>query len=128
MTRPPAWFAEAVRFGVVGGLGFVADAGSLALMMSHGASPYGGRVFSIALAIVVTWWLNRRLTFRTRMPPTWREFRTYAFLALAGAAINYVIYSGVLWAGGGVYPGIVLGTAVAAVFNFVRYRKLLGTA
>lgn len=119
---------EILRFGVVGGLGFALDAGVLWLAVTAGASPYAGRVLSIALTIVFTWWLNRRLTFRTAARPTWREFRGYVVQSLAGAALNYAIFSGVLWASGGVLLALVLGTGLASAFNFVRYRALLKVA
>jgi putative flippase GtrA len=122
----PPWAGEVVRFGFVGLSAFALDYGVLAATVHFGASPYAGRVLSMALATVLTWVLNRWLTFKTSAPPSWREFGTYAGLALAGIAINYTIYSGVLWAGGGLVPALVLGTGIAAVFNFWRYRSLLG--
>ena len=120
-----ALLGEGVRFGVVGLLAFALDAGVLALTLHAGASPYAGRVLSIAVAIVLTYWLNRRLTFRTTTPPSWREFGGYALQSLAGAALNYAVYSGVVAGGGGVPLALVLGTGLAAAFNFVRYRALL---
>lgn len=133
MTEPaaagralPAWAGQAARFVVVGGLAFVLDAGVLWLTLQAGASPYAGRVLSIAVAIVFTWWLNRRLTFATAAPPSWREFGAYALQSLLGAGINYAVYVAVIAAGAPVIVGLVLGTGVAAVVNFVRYRAILG--
>lgn len=123
-TLPP-WFGEVARFGIVGGLGFLLDAGILWLTLRAGLSPYAGRVLSIACAIVFTWWLNRRLTFRTAAAPSWREFRAYALQSLAGAGVNYAIYAGVIAASGPILVGLVLGTGIAAVFNFFRYRAIL---
>ena len=116
---------QVLRFGVVGGLAFVVDGGVLWLLIRAGATPYAARVLSIAVAIVVTWALNRTLTFRTAAPPSWREFAAYAVQSLAGALVNYAIYSVVLWAGGPVWVALVLGVGIASAFNFVRYRALL---
>ncbi len=96
------------------------------LAVRAGASPYTGRIVSLAAAIVYTWWLNRRLTFATVAPPTWREFGQYVVVSLAGALINYAIYSAALALGAPLWLGFVLGTGIAAVFNFLRYRALLG--
>ena len=115
-----------MRFGFVGLSAFALDYGVLAATIQLGASPYAGRVLSMALAMVLTWVLNRRLTFKTSAPPSWREFAAYTGLALAGIALNYAIYSAVLWAGASLLAAMVLGTGIAAVFNFWRYRSLLG--
>ena len=116
--------AQALRFGGVGLATFALDYGVLAATLAAGASPYAGRVLSIAAAIVFTWALNRWLTFRTAASPSWREFGAYALQSLAGAALNYAVYSAALWAGAPVLAALVLGTGIAAVFNFVRYRAL----
>ncbi|MGI4876561.1 MAG: GtrA family protein [Janthinobacterium lividum] len=121
----PAWTGQVIRFGITGGLGFVIDAGVLWLLIRAGVSPYAARVASIACAIVLTWWLNRRMTFRTAAPPSWREFGAFFLQSLAGAAVNYAIYSAMLWAGAPVIAGLVVGTAIASVFNFFRYRAIL---
>ncbi len=121
----PPWAAQAARFAIVGGLAFLLDAAILWLMLRAGASPYAGRVVSMAAAVVFTWWLNRRLTFRTAARPTWREFGAYAAQSLLGVAINYGVYSAMLAAGIGVAFALVAGTAVASIVNFFRYRAIL---
>jgi putative flippase GtrA len=97
----------------------------LTAVLYAGISPYGGRIISIIAAIILTWALNRRLTFRTAAPPSWREFGAYGLQSLAGAVLNYAVYSAALWAGAPVLGALVFGTGLAAAFNFVRYRKLL---
>lgn len=124
MTFPP-WTAQVGKFAVVGGLAFALDAGILWLTLQAGASPYAGRVLSIAVSIVFTWWLNRRLTFATAAPPSWREFGAYGLQSLLGAGVNYAVYAGAIAAGLPVIAGLVLGTGVASVLNFVRYRTIL---
>ena len=119
---------EIARFAGVGLAGFALDYAVLAGMLAVGASPYAGRVPALAASIVLTWVLNRRLTFRTPTPPSWREFGAYALQSLAGAVLNYAVYSAALWAGAPVLAALVLGTGVAAAFNFVKYRALLSTS
>lgn len=121
----PPWAGQVFRFGITGGLGFVVDVGILQLLLRVGVSPYAGRVVSIAVAIVVTWLLHRRLTFRTEVPPSWREFGAFALQSLAGAAINYAVYAAAVAAGAPPIVGQVVGTAIASVFNFFRYRAIL---
>ncbi len=95
-------------------------------MLRVGAGPYGGRVVSMAVGMVFAWWLNRNVTFRTSAAPSWREFGAYVANSLTGAAINYAIYSAAVALGAPVIAGLVLGTGIAAVFNFFRYRAILG--
>jgi putative flippase GtrA len=120
----PAWVGQSARFGVVGVIALAIDAAVLAATVAIGWSPYAGRVASLACMVCATWWLNRSLTFRTTAAPSWREFAHYVALAFAGVVINYSLYSLVLWATGDKWLGLLVGTAVTAVFNFFRYRKL----
>lgn len=116
---------EILRFGLVGGLAFALDAAILMLTIRLGASPYAGRALSVAAAIVFTWWLNRRMTFRTVAPISWPEFRGYVVQSLLGAVVNYAVYAVALRAGEDTLVALVLGTGITSTFNFMRYRKLL---
>jgi putative flippase GtrA len=120
----PAWVGQSARFGVVGIIALAIDATILAATARIGWSPYAGRALSLACMVCATWWLNRRLTFRTQADPSWREFAHYVGLAFAGVVLNYGLYSVILWATGDKWLGLLVGTAVTAVFNFFRYRKL----
>ena len=80
-------------FLVAGGTAFVADAGTLMLLAYAGLPLLAGRMASIAVAMVVAWWLNRTLTFRVAAAPTWAEFSKYALLAATTAILNYVIFA-----------------------------------
>lgn len=86
------------RFGVVGALGFLADAGGLYLLTRMGGDPYAMRLISFALAVTLTWWLNRRWTFRAA-PAARRgsEYLTYLAVQLCGAAANYALFAMVLY-------------------------------
>ena len=118
-------FDQGLWFCGVGLTAFALDYAVLTAVLYAGISPYGGRIISIIAAIILTWALNRRLTFRTAAPPSWREFGAYGLQSLAGAVLNYAVYSAALWAGASVLGALVFGTGLAAAFNFVRYRKLL---
>lgn len=119
------WRGQAVRFIGVGLTTAAIDFGVLAGLGALGLSPYLARGLSIAVALVVAWWLNRSMTFRSAAPPSWREFAAYAATAAMGAAINYGLYSLCLWIGLPLWLAFVIGTGVSAVFNFLRYRVLL---
>lgn len=83
-----------LRFALVGGLGFVVDAGILSLLIEiFAANPYAARIVSILAAITVTWWCNRHFTFRSTQPAQHGEWLRYAALMLVGASVNYGVYA-----------------------------------
>ncbi len=131
IEAPPSGFwrvlvGQLLRFGLVGGSAAALDFVVLMTVIHFGGSRYFSRVISIAVAMVYTWTLNRRVTFATVAPPSWREFGHYAAVTLAGVSINLAIYSTALYFGAPVPLAFICGTGTAAVFNFLRYRILLG--
>lgn len=116
---------HAVRFGAVGLAAAGVDYGVLMGLVQLGAMPALARLPSTAVALVFTWVFNRRLTFATRAPPSWREFARYAAAALAGIAINLGVYWGALALALPLWLAFVAGTGVAAIYTFLNYRKLL---
>ena len=124
----PDWAGKAARFGVVGGLAAALDYGVLSAGIALGASPYVARIASLAVTVVFTWALNRRLTFRTAAPPSWREFGHYVAVALGGIALNYALYSGLLLLGAPIWVAFVVGTGVTAVYSFWRYSRVFAAS
>lgn len=127
MTSPkfPPWFEQAAVFAIVGGLGFAVDAGVLLGATTLGASPLLGRAISLAVTVVFTWQLNRRVTFKQTAPPTFKEFAHYVTISLVSILINYAVYSALVFLHAPLLLAAAIGTIVAAAFNFVRYRALL---
>ena len=78
------------RFLVVGGCGFLLDAGIFQALVSADVGPIGARVVSAAAAITLTWYLNRRHVFRThgvnRHGP---EYLRYLSVQTFGLVINF---------------------------------------
>lgn len=124
----PGWVREVARFILVGGAAAGVDFGILWLGMQAGLSPHVARVPAVAVAVCFTWWFNRKLTFQTERPPSWREFGHYVGVAMAGIVLNLCIYWIALWAGAAVWFAFALGTGFTAIFSFLRYRVILGRA
>ncbi|HVO03104.1 MAG TPA: GtrA family protein [Candidatus Cybelea sp.] len=81
-----------VRFGVVGVLGFLVDAGLLRELLAAGLGYYGGRAISFLAAATTTWILNRSFTFRRDARPRTHpaaEWFAYVGLMLIGGGANY---------------------------------------
>jgi putative flippase GtrA len=121
--------SELFRFGVVGVVGFVVDAGVLQLGLQLGAGPWLGRVFSYLAAATVTFSLNRIWTFRMadRSRPFARDWSVFLLVNLVGFVCNYGTYA-VLIAG---VPSVrempVLGVAAGSLAgmagNFLLSRR-----
>lgn len=114
-----------MRFGLVGTLGFVVDAGVMQLLVSFaGAGPIEARAVSIPTAVFATWLLNRGFTFaKARSDPAWPSLLRYAAVSAAGALVNFVVYGVLVLASAtlAAYPIIPLAVAsiVALVFNYL---------
>lgn len=123
-TRAVQWLTQVGRFGLVGVVGAAPDYLALRLAVAHGVSPYVARPFTLIIAIIVTWWLNRSLTFAARTPPTWREFGHYAAITSAGLAIQLVVYWIALYLGAPIWLAFITGIACSVTFSFLRVRRL----
>ena len=100
--------------------------------MHLGGDAYIMRLPSFALAVTVTWWLNRHWTFHaTKTQRTRREYTTYLAVQMLGAGINYTVYALVLSALGVSEPhafwALMAGSAVALLWNFWAMRRFVFT-
>lgn len=118
-------FFRFMRFGIVGTLGFVVDAGVMQLLVSFaGAGAIEARAVSIPTAVLATWALNRTFTFgKTAEDAAWPSLARYAAVSAAGATVNFVVYSALVLASStlAARPMIPLAIAsvVALIFNYL---------
>ena len=87
-----------LRFGVVGSTGFCVDAAVLYLVtQAFGFNPFTGRMVSFTVAVAVTWFLNRRWTFRSAGGPGGlKQAAVYFGVQCAGLAANFSVYSTII--------------------------------
>jgi putative flippase GtrA len=133
---------QVLRFGIVGGVGFLVDAGLLHVMLELGLGYYGGRVVSFLAAATVTWILNRSFTFRPESPPSGsqrathrgpthpaREWLAYLGLMVIGGLVNYGTYALAVGLLEPVrrYPalGVALGSIAGMAINFWSAKTML---
>ena len=123
--RLPAGMRRFLRFGLIGGLGFLVDAGMLMLLMEAGASPFTARAISIALAMFVTWRLNRAITFGRSNDSQLHEAGRYALVALGVAALNYGLYAAILFLVPACPPVLAtaISTACCMLVSFAGYGR-----
>lgn len=120
-----------LRFCLVGGTGFVADAALLYGLLSLTAlDAFLARLLSFAGAVTLTWALNRRVTFADRRSDAWlAELGRYVLAQSLGAAINYGIYSAILLVRGAdrgtAMVALAIASAVALALNFALAQRLV---
>jgi putative flippase GtrA len=82
-----------LKFTLVSGLGFAADAVVLQLLMQAGASPAWARVASLLCAMQVTFLINGLVVFRCLDPARpWRQWAGYMLAHGFGNFCNYWIF------------------------------------
>lgn len=114
-----------VIFLVVGGGGFVVDAGITHLMLHWGYSPSISRIPAIPCAILFTWLANRRLTYQVESPKSRAELIRYTSAALVLSLFNYLAF---IWiVGFGITPilALILATALQIVLSFNVYKSVV---
>lgn len=126
-----------LRFGIVGGIGFLVDAGVLYAMLTLGLGPYSGRVVSFLAAATATYILNRSFTFRrdsrsdTHPGPSnpMGEWLVYLGLMVIGGLVNYGTYAAAVALSEHVhrYPviGVALGSIAGMAINFWTSKTMV---
>jgi len=123
-------FREFFFFGLAGVAGFVVDTGVLYLLKAD-LGNYRARAISFLCAVVVTWLVNRSLTFRHKSSQKTlvREFFHYLGMMLASGAVNYltfvIVVSQLEVAHRQPVWGVVAGSLAGMVINYLQLRLLM---
>lgn len=113
--------ARFMRFGLVGALGFVVDAGVMQLLVSlAGAGAIEARAVSIPTAVLATWALNRSFTFgKQDAGGAWPSLVRYIAVSAAGAAVNFLVYSALVLASAALAALPMIPLAIASIVALV---------
>lgn len=89
-----------------------------------GLSPFIARPFGIGLAMVVSWWINRTITFAAPSPPSFLEFSRFAGVSVTSQIVNYAVFAAVLLAVPGLMPELALLSAcfVSMFVSYIGFR------
>jgi putative flippase GtrA len=123
-----------MRFGMVGGIGFIVDTSVLAF--DTGILGFGfllGRAISIFAGMCCTYLGNRYLTFADKRahggPAILREWLTFVAANSVGAVVNYGVSALVVYLLppplNDKYVGLVCGVLVGMCFNFTLSKRLV---
>ena len=114
-------------FAVAGLSGFVVDAGLTEALAGFGVSPYLGRILAVAIAIVVTYTINRNFTWKERRSPVPGRRARYLAVSLVSIAANYLVFAAALALLPGLRPllAVAAGTGVGMVMNFAGYSRFV---
>ncbi len=111
---------------VAGGVAaLVTDATVLSLLTDGlSVSPYLARFASISVAMVVSWQINRRVTFALKSPATLTEFVRFAAVSWLAQAVNYAVFAVILLTRPGLWPvwALVAASLVAMVVSYCGFR------
>ena len=118
-----------IPFCLVGGIGFLIDAGILSLFVhGFGVGPLLSRLVSFPCAMTATWYMNRRVTFSHAVSSSpGQEWFRYALVSMSGNLVNFLVYvvcirlSQTMYS----YPQTALAIAaiVALVFNYLGLSR-----
>lgn len=117
-----------VRFGIVGTAGFVIDAAVLWMLLeTTPLGPFLARAIAIAVALCATWYLNRSFTFGASRRSIAIEGFRYGSVGITSAAVNYLIYSGLLLSLPILQPlaALVIASIAAMAFSFFGYSRFV---
>lgn len=114
-----------LRFILVGGSGFLIDAGITTLLISLGFPSWLARIPAICLAMAYTWIANRYFTYAVKTARSSKEAVRYASVAAVMALINYGIYFVLVQYG--ILPAIAvtIATACQTILSFHCYRRFV---
>lgn len=109
-----------LRFLGVGGLGLITDLAVFTALAAHGFAPLVARLFSLAAATLVTWRLNRALTFERSGRRQADEALRYAAVAVSAQTISYAVFAALVLSVLAAQPQLALlvGAAAGALVSY----------
>jgi putative flippase GtrA len=112
---------QILRFGIVGVVGFVVNAGMVE-WLARSIGPIWAQALAFPVAVTVTWWLNRRYTFGASRHVWHREWLRYVAANALGWGANNGVYFLLIFKFPLAYQypslAVAAGSLAGMVFNF----------
>jgi putative flippase GtrA len=109
-----------LRFLTVGTLGLITDLAVFTVVFAHGLPPLLARLVSLIVATLVTWRLNRALTFDSSGHRPSREVVRYATVAGCAQVVSYLMFAVLVVTVFAATPqlAVLVGAAVGALVSY----------
>jgi putative flippase GtrA len=113
-----------LRFLGVGGLGLLTDFCIFTIMMGYAPRPLLMRLISLGCATLVTWRLNRALTFDQSGRRQSDEAMRYTVVTAAAQGTSYAIFAALVLTVLGALPqaALMIGAAAGALISYNGHR------
>ena len=113
-----------LRFLTVGGIGLTTDLCVFTILIGHSPRPLLMRLLSLAAATLVTWRLNRALTFDQSGRRQHDEAMRYAAVTAVSQGASYAVFAALVLTVFAVFPqaALVAGAAVGAIVGYNGHR------
>jgi putative flippase GtrA len=113
-----------LRFVAVGCIGLATDLCAFTLIAAHVPYPLAVRLVSLAVATLVTWRLNRMLTFARSHRAQHEEAVRYVIVTAVAQGTSYAIFAALLLTVLGALPqaALMCGAAVGAFVSYNGHR------
>ncbi|MEA2875755.1 MAG: hypothetical protein QOF14_951 [Hyphomicrobiales bacterium] len=113
-----------LRFLGVGGIGLTTDICVFTILIGYAPRPLLMRLFSLALATLVTWRLNRALTFDESGRRQGDEAMRYAAVTAVSQGTSYAVFAVLVLTAFAALPqaALVAGAVVGAIVGYNGHR------
>jgi len=124
LCRVAQRFPRPLRFIAVGATGLLTDLGVFTVLIAMIDRPLAVRIVSLALATLVTWRLNRALTFEHSGRRQHDEAMRYAAVTLVAQGTSYTIFAVLVLTVAAALPqaALLAGAAIAAFVSYNGHR------
>ncbi len=113
-----------LRFLAVGGIGLTTDLCVFTVIATYGHHPLAVRLVSLALATLVTWRLNRALTFDRSGRQQADEALRYAAVTAVAQGTSYAVFAALVLTvfAAVAQAALIAGAAVGAIVSYNGHR------
>ncbi|MEG8099079.1 GtrA family protein [Candidatus Liberibacter brunswickensis] len=106
---------------------FFVDVMGFILLMNCKVDPFYSRIFSIAIAFLVTWKPNRLFVFLKLRHRSFLETIRYGIIYCIASVLNYALYVQLLLTFKGLFPllAVILSSLPSIIFVFFMYIRFV---